>query len=625
MNIKRILILSAVCVCAAACNYLDVVPLGSPKMDDLFRTHTQANKFACAMYSHVYQPNKYDINASMELCGGGDLISGARGDRRYFNWKSLVFDNIETPSQTYFAAWIASGSPTGAHTYKVWEGIRNAYILLEHIDEVPDATDAERAQWRGEAYWIIAYYHHLMLEYYGPIIIVDHLISMNEDMNTPRSPYLDCVTFISNMYDKAAEILPATQSTDYYGRATSVLAKALKARLWLTAASPLVNGNNWYADFKNHDGTPLMPQQYDKELWKKAMDAASEAIEACEANGYGLYEISSASDDFTRGYENYRTAFIGPEGTTNFYNSKEDLFSENSSATHVEFFAPRTVSTYTSEGPKGYIVPTLKAVQTFLSKNGLPMDEDPETKNLDLYSIDQEQNTVLLHLNREPRFYASIGYDRGDYDFNGTTFKLLCRKGEPQQNDGIFANEYQTATGYYVKKWVSRADAYNLSNKSFTTGKHTLPLIRVAELYLDYAEAEAEYTGSLSQTGLRYIDVVRHRAGLPDFAEAWSRAGGTPTGEKLIKAIRQERLSEFVFEGRWYHDIRRWKVADEYIGHTPEGWNLDGSSATDFYKVTPVNEGTFVRSFATPKNYWFAIPLSQLNINKSLVKNTGYN
>ena len=342
-------------------------------------------------------------------------------------------------------------------------------------------------------------------------------------------------------------------------------------------------------------------------------------------NGYGLYEISSASDDFTRGYENYRTAFIGPEGTTNFYNSKEDLFSENSSATHVAFFAPRTVSTYTSEGPKGYIVPTLKAVQTFLSKNGLPMDEDPETKNLDLYSIDQEQNTVLLHLNREPRFYASIGYDRGDYDFNGTTFKLLCRKGEPQQNDGIFANEYQTATGYYVKKWVSRADAYNLSNKSFTTGKHTLPLIRVAELYLDYAEAEAEYTGSLSQTGLRYIDVVRHRAGLPDFAEAWSRAGGTPTGEKLIKAIRQERLSEFVFEGRWYHDIRRWKVADEYIGHTPEGWNLDGSSAADFYKVTPVNEGTFVRSFTTPKNYWFAIPLSQLNINKSLVQNPGYN
>lgn len=625
MNIKRILLLSAVCVSLASCDYLDVVPLGSPKMDDLFRTHTQANKFACALYSHVYQPNKYDINASMELCGGGDLFTGARGDCRYFNWKSLLFDNLESPSQTYFAAWNASGSPTGAHTYRVWEGIRNAYILLEHIDDVPDATAEEKAQWRGEAYWIIAYYHHILLEYYGPIVIVDHLISMNEEMNTPRSPYLDCVKFISDRYDNAASLLPATQSTDYYGRATSVLAKALKARLWLTAASPLVNGNDWYADFKNPDGTVLIPQQYDKELWKKAMDAAKDAIMACEQNGYGLFESSSSSDDFTRGYENYRNAFIGPEGATNFYNNVEDLFSESTSSTHIEYFAPRTIPTYSPEGPKGYIVPTLKAVQTFLSKNGLPMDEDPETKDLDLYSIASGDSTVLLHRNREPRFYASVGYDRGDYDFNGSTFSLHCRRGEPQQNDGIFTNEYQTSSGYYVKKWVSKDDSYNISNKSFTTGKRTLPLVRVAELYLDYAEAEAEYTGELYPTGLEYIDKVRSRAGLPGFEKAWKKAGGTPTGEKLIKAIRQERLSEFVFEGRWFHDIRRWKVADEYIGHTPQGWNLAGSSGSDFYTVTPVDEGTFIRSFSTPKNYWFAIPLNQLNINKSLVQNPGYN
>ena len=253
------------------------------------------------------------------------------------------------------------------------------------------------------------------------------------------------------------------------------------------------------------------------------------------------------------------------------------------------------------------------------------MDVDPETKDLDLYSIAPGDSTVLLHRNREPRFYASVGFDRGDYDFNGKTFPLHCRRGEPQQNDGVMTNEYQTATGYYVKKWVSASDAYNLDTKSFTASRHTLPLMRVAELYLSYAEAEAEYTGTLSAKGLAYLDKVRARAGLPGFAEAWSRVGGTPTGEPLVKAIRQERLSEFVFEARWYHDIRRWKVADEYIGHTPDGWNLAGPSASDFYRVTPVDEGTFVRSFATPKNYWFAIPLSQLNINKSLVQNPGYN
>ena len=152
-----------------------------------------------------------------------------------------------------------------------------------------------------------------------------------------------------------------------------------------------------------------------------------------------------------------------------------------------------------------------------------------------------------------------------------------------------------------------------------------MALVRMAELYLSYAEAEAEYAGSLSAKGLGYLDKVRRRAGLPGFEEAWQRAGGTPRGETLVKAIRQERLSEFAFEARWYHDIRRWKVADEYIGHTPEGWNLAGASAADFYKVTPVDEGTFVRSFATPKNYWFAIPIGQININKALVQNPGYN
>lgn len=617
--------LAACCLTLVSCNYLDVVPHGSPGMEDLFRTHTQANKYACSLYSHTYQPNKFDINASMELCGGGDLISGARGDRRYFNWKSLLFDNVETPSQTYFAAWIASGSPTGYHAYHVWEGIRNAYILLEHIDEVPDATEEERNQWRGDAWWIIAYYHQLMLEYYGPVVLADHLISMNEDMQTARTPFLECVQFVSDTYDKAAGFLPATQSNDYYGRATSVLAKAMKARLWLYAASPLVNGNTWYADFTNRDGKQLMPQQYDKELWKKAMDAADDAIRACEENGYGLYESSSAEDAFTRGYENYRTAFIGPEGSTSFYNNKEVLYAEPSTATQLEYFAPRTASVYSPEGPKGYIVPTLKAVQTFLSKNGLPMDVDPETKGLDLYSVAPGDTTVLLHRNREPRFYASVGFDRGDYDFNGVTFPLHCRRGEPQQNDGIVTNEYQTATGYYVKKWVASSDAYNPDSKSFTASRHTMPLMRVAELYLSYAEAEAEYAGSLSAKGLEYLDKVRTRAGLPGFEEAWRLAGGTPSGETLVRAIRLERLSEFVFEARWYHDIRRWKVADEYIGHTPEGWNLAGVSASEFYQVTPVDEGTFVRSFTTPKNYWFAIPLTQLNINRSLVQNPGYN
>ena len=125
--------------------------------------------------------------------------------------------------------------------------------------------------------------HQTLLEYYGPIVIVDHLIGLQEEINWERKPYLECVQFISDMYDEAAKYLPAKHASNFVGRATKTSALALKSRVWMQAASPMVNGNSeWYGDFKNSDGTHLMPQTYDKELWKKALDAAEEAIQQGE-------------------------------------------------------------------------------------------------------------------------------------------------------------------------------------------------------------------------------------------------------------------------------------------------------------------------------------------------------
>jgi len=628
---KKIFIILALILgmTVTSCNFLDVVPAGKPTMDDLFKTHMQADQFAASLY--WYMPNRYYFQSSLEICGG-DMMSSFYGSVKYFKWKSMVYDDMETPSNTYIAMWSQSATnyPDGAITsYRMWEGIRNAYIILSRADGVPDATEDEKNLWKGEAYWAIAYLHHTLLEYYGPIILVDHELSPNENLNVPRSTYMQCVQFISDMYDKAAKYLPAMQPNVKVGRATKVLAKALKARLWLYAASPQINGNSeWYANFKNPDGTNLIPQTYDKELWKKAMDAAQDAITEGEADGFQLYKASQSTDPFTRGYEDYRAAFIGADGSASSYNDREDLFSYNNQSTisyQTKNMAPRVgYTSYNALGFRGYFVPTFDAVECFLSKNGLPMDVDPETKNLNLYSVAAGDSTALLNRNREPRFYASIGYDRGQYDINRTTITLKCHRGEPQQNDGNIQNEYQSCTGYYIKKWVSKTDGYDVSSKSFTYNKYSYPYIRFAEVYLDYAEAEAEYTGSLSATGLAYLNKVRNRAGLPNFETSWAIVGGTPTGEKLINAIRQERMSEFVFEGRWYFDIRRWKIAGDYMQKTPKAWNLAGTTTAEFYKVTDVYEGTQTRTFKTPRNYWMAIPQDQININPNLVQNPGY-
>ena len=68
---------------------------------------------------------------------------------------------------------------------------------------------------------------------------------------------------------------------------------------------------------------------------------------------------------------------------------------------------------------------------------------------------------------------------------------------------------------------------------------------------------------------------VRRRCGLPDFEDSWALAGGIPSGQKLRKVLHQERSIEFLFEGRRFHDLRRWKEAPEVMNKQPRSWNRD--------------------------------------------------
>ena len=616
-----------------SCNFLDVIPSGKATEGDLFKTHVQADDFAASLY--YYMPNRWYFQSSLEMCGGGDMVSSFYGSVYYFKWKSLVYSNLETASNTYVAMWSTTcDKASGSVSYNVWGGIRNAYLLLENIDNVPDATEEERNRWRGEAYWNIAYMHHTLLEYYGPIILVDHLIGLQENINTERKPYLECVQFISDMYDEAAKYLPASYASNFLGRATKTCALALKSRLWLHAASPVINGNSeWYADFKNNDGTHLIPQTYDKELWKKALDAAEAAIKQGEADGFKLYAPSQLTDPAAKGYENYRAAFLGGDANA-FYNGDEHLFcyaAQGNISYNIKNMAPRTgYDSYNREGWRGYFVPTFESIECFLSKNGLPMHVDPETK-ADFANptklVDSPdypgEKTSVWHINREPRFYASVGFDRGAYDLNGKTFMLQCRRGEPQQNDGNTGNEYQSCTGYYVKKWIHKSNTFDNTAKTFTYHKFAFPYIRFAEPYMDYVEAYVQYYGKLDGQALTYINKIRNRAGLPNFEDSWALVGGMPTGKVLLDAVLRERLSEFVFEGRWHYDLRRYKVLQEVLDHKSRSWNLAGKTAEEFYTLTEAYENE-TRTFEAPKNYWLAVPTEQLTINSNLVQNPGY-
>ena len=327
-NIYTKLCLSAIgCLMMASCDFLDVVPQGTATVDDIYRTQYQAEGMVLSCYANI--PNYFHPQQFPDFTGGNEIITSKGGTTRWFHFRSLVYGE-ESPTTTYYSLWsnTAKSYPQGAVKKAVWESIRNCYNVLNNLDRVSDITPENLSWWKGEALFLIGYYHQIMLEYYGPIVIIDKEIPMESspaEMMTSRSPYDTCVDFIANKYSEAARLLPGVWDSSKRNRATSSAALAFKARLLLYAASPLVNGNSeFYSDFKNPDGTFLINQTYDREKWKRAMDAAKEAIDLCEENGYKLY--GNSTNDLEQGKKNYHEAFVGDGISGSGFNWNEVLF-----------------------------------------------------------------------------------------------------------------------------------------------------------------------------------------------------------------------------------------------------------------------------------------------------------
>lgn len=626
---KNILITLSFLLLLTSCEYLDVVPEGKATQDDIWKTTQQAEKYR--YYMRTYMPNLIGYDWSPDQFAGDDMITGGVGTTYWFSSKSLIYGE-ENANVTYFGRW-APYSTSGGTNYDIYRGIRYAFYLLDNVYKVPAISPENAARYAGEAWYLIGYYHQLLLEYYGPIILVKRYIpndAPDSEIFVHRSPYDECVKYIAECYDKAAELLPETVIDTELGLPTRMSALSYKARLLLYAASPLVNGNSDYVGFDNHDGTPLMNTTYDPEKWKKAMEAAAEAISVAEKfnselgrQNFMLYTSADSSlPNDERGRRNYRDAF-----TKEHWNGLEFIEAKGDRGgcqTLQQLMGPRPIANNMSLGWKTTSVPTMEAVEMYYTKNGLPWEDDPETKDIDPYAYNAEAGTVNLHLYKEPRFYASVGYDRGTYEIDGKEITLYLRGGELHGSTLKETDEYQSCTGYLCQKWIPKASTYSIPSNSFSFYYYAYPYLRLPELYLSYAEADFEYNGSLSTQSLEYINLVRKRCGLPTFQASWALAGGIPTGQKLRKVLHQERSIEFLFEGRRFHDLRRWKEAPEVMNKQPRSWNRDGKTAEEFYQVIEANQGGRVRIFESPKSYWMAVPMSEINKNPNLVQNPGY-
>ncbi len=595
-----ILALLAVALCNYSCDYLDIVPDELPTEKDAFNDRYAAERYLYSCYSILPKERE----------GGVWLMSTTE-----------IASSLE---QTFL---LGKYSATAPSAYSYWSinygAIRRCYLLLNNIDNVPRLEEEIKEGYKAEARFLIAYYHFLLLRAYGPIPIVEKEYPLDTE-NTdfpPRWKFDDCVQWISDMFDYAYYGLPEKQPTNYFGRASRPAAKALKAKLWLYAASPLFNGNSeFYGNsLKDPDsGEPLMPLTYDPGKWEKALQYALEAEESCIANGIVPY--AGVPDDLATGELPYPSDIYEWRARMTYIDRANNEVIWADTRRETTYDLQNNATPYDANGTSwSNIAPTLETVKRFYTENGLPIEEDPayfpESEYFQLGQYEGE-TTANLHLRREPRFYAWISFHNGWYELqknNEKRIRTCYRKDDPY---GIGSRDRNySMTGYLMKKSVS--PSYN-SNSGLT--QFAYPIIRLGELYLIIAEAAAE-SGDLD-TAKKYLNKVREKAGIPTVEDSWRNVPGVTLNQaKLVEIVRRERLIELFMEGDLLWDAKRWKVAEEYV-KTPTGLNIKGATDADFFKETPVARCNWV--FNSPTNYLLPIPEKDVNVVRRLIQNPGY-
>jgi hypothetical protein len=636
-----------------SCDYLDVVPDNTPTIDHAFKNRHEALGFLYGCYSFLPAFNQLDQNPAILGWDEAWFIEPTIGANTRLWHISLGEQGTNTPYANYWSSRQYTYDLQGGKA--LWTAIRDCNLFIENIGTPFDLPEDERIRWTAEAKFLKAYFHFWMFRMYGPIPIVDEnlpLVAKGIEVQLYRQPVDDVVEYIAVLFDEAAQNLPdaiGEVATDL-GRVTKPIALAMKAQVLTYAASPLFNGSEDEApsfSLIDNRGVELFPQTYDASKWQRAAAALKEAIDAAHAGGHTLFDFRTSHPEYARSVSEATILAMQVRGAvTTRWNSEIVWGSTMPNTNHIQYVnLPLFYDTYTGNGnfSKSF-APTLAMVESFYTKNGVPIGEDAEWQGVDLYAIQRATDnevaymqsgfeTIKLHFNREPRFYGSITFDGGTFYGNGRLTSdnvvnanknyMWMVSTKAGQLTGLLTPEKYPCTGYLCKKVISINTTVTTSSLSLY--QYTFPIIRLADLYLMYAEALNEASASPDTEVYEYIDRIRIRTGLEGVTDSWSKyATADKKNKPLSKAgmreiIRQERMIELAFEGIRYWDLRRWKLSEKYWNTTIRGLNARATRAAEFYQVIDLYESKF-----TKKDYFWPIRQSELLNNRNLIQNVGW-
>lgn len=606
-HIKNTFFIAAaiVTLLAGGCSkdYFDIQPDNLVSVDEIFANRGQTERWWAGLFTNI--PDIWDQPYNFTYSITSDEMDAS-------NWTNPGINS---------GAINADGTPSNFTA--LYERIRLCSIFLERIDGNQEIQSLENGSqliqyYKGDARFLRAYYYWLMMKQLGPVVIAPlKPAEPEDDFQIPRSSWDECVNFVIGQIDSAILDLPVdhyiggTTTVDgtQVGRINQMIALAVKSQILLYHASPLYNGNTELADFRNLDGKQLFNQSYDASRWQTAAQASKQAIDLAEGQGKKLFKVSNA-DPFRAAFLSVRNLYWDGWSSEGIWLRPSSAITDWESST-----APRSTQGTAYNG----LAATQELVDDYRMSDGTSIDgnsmyrEDKYVTEASSYYV---AGTNIMYTAREPRFYANI-------TFNGSVNPAVAKTGANNARVEFFntgtsgkagAPRDWPKTGYTARKNIhptfSIDPAVNVSRPAM--------LIRLAELYLNYAEALNESDPGNAAI-LTYLNAVRTRAGLPALAAGLSQS-------EMRKQIRLERRIELCFEGHRYFDVRRWKIpaqADSHQGGAFYGMNMDaGTSLSDPAFHTRVI--AFTRTTWQRRYYFMPYGQNEMDRNKQLVQFPGY-
>ena len=573
----------AAALALVACNdgFLDKKPLDKLSEDAVFNSDALAESYVNALYTVL--PDPYQE---------GNV--GCITDEGYFRYGGTstryIASGYMDPDNVMYIKEGGQAHNTRTTILNIWnrtyEWIYRMNYFLEYVDEKGSAmSDAAKDRLTGEVYFLRAWSYFLLIQRYSGVPIIKKPHKLSDDFTVERSNFDACVDFILGDIDAALDLLPEKGDTPL-GRINKDVALALKSRLTLVAASKLFN------DPDNPEGG-IFRGTYSKDKWQRAFDAAKAIVDRADVDG--AYSLDDTYDGIWKDINSpeliWAKYFVATSDANDNYTKKAQLL-------------------YTVEYFNGWEAfhPSQAAQIDFEMKNGKKWFED---------GSGYDPNHP--YKNRDPRFYYCIAtpfsiYENTDKNGNTSQDELLLYylyDGMTREDFLMSKNETEPAYssrakhmasgnhgGLELYKWFIPTSYISESQ----TGSLLYPWFRLAEMYLNYAEAA--YMLGKEDICRDYINKIRHRPDvmMPDVTES---------GDFLFERLVNERRVELYAETFRYFDLRRWKLADFYenvpLGSARTMVLKNGNKMDTVYRVARLYD----ESKNNTNYYWANVPASK--------------